>query len=55
VRHLAYPLQLVVEGVERDQVGALDWIGDEAAGEPAIGVGRPNRPVEVFVDRLSPG
>jgi hypothetical protein len=37
----------VVEGVERDQVGPGDGIGDEPAGQPAVRIGPPDRRVEI--------
>ena len=46
--HLGRPRELVVVGVEGDDVGALARIVDEAAGEPAIGIDALHEGVEVF-------
>jgi hypothetical protein len=42
-------LELMLEGVERDQVGARGPVADETAGKPPIVIGPPNRGVEVAI------
>lgn len=42
-----HPRQLVVERIERDEITARAGVADETAGEPPIGIGAPNRLVEI--------
>jgi hypothetical protein len=38
----------VVKGVERDHLGPTRRVGDEAAGQPAVGIDAPDQRVEVL-------